>query len=163
MLDVDEFCKLLLLRSSISHNNNRTQLLAGFFVFCICNIIKIWYIYIMKKGSKLNDTQYFLEIRDLQYRPVYLGGGLSLREAVRLTSEHVTDMDNYSKVYRELKAMQGAFIGLYFAQLGKKEPTKVFVLIQGYFKPSAEQEQQALAEAEQLESDITAGKIEIPD
>ena len=116
----------------------------------------------MKKGSKLADVQYFLEIKDLQYQPFYLAGGLSLREAVRLASQHVTDMDTYSKVYRELRAMQGAYAGLFFSLQGEKKPITVFVLIREYPKPSAEEELTTLAQIDQLEDDIRTGIVKIP-
>ena len=105
----------------------------------------------MKKGTKLADVQYFLEIKDLQYQPVYWAGGLSLREAVRLASNHVMNMDTYSKVYRELRAMQGAYAGLFFAPRGEKKPLTVFVLIREYPKLSVEEEQTIIAQLEPSE------------
>jgi hypothetical protein len=70
----------------------------------------------MKKGDKLGDVLYFLEIKDLRNTAVLLGTYPSLRGAVKTASEVVVNMDNYSKVYREYTAMHGVFAGVYFAQ-----------------------------------------------
>lgn len=76
----------------------------------------------MKKGEKISDTIYFLEVKDLRNIPVLLGTSRSLREAVQLASDVVVDMDNYSKVYRESTAMNGVFAGVYFARNQKGSP-----------------------------------------
>lgn len=111
----------------------------------------------MKKGIKLTDSQYYLEIKDLQYRPIFsLGGIHSLREAVRLAAEHVNDMDNYAKVYRELKAMQGAFVGAYL--LPGKKVRHAFLIIAAYELTNPITDIELVDEAEQLEADIAAGK-----
>lgn len=70
----------------------------------------------MKKGEKLSDTLYFLEVKDLRNIPVVLGTSRSLRDAVKLASQYVVNMDNYSKVYREATALNGVFAGVYFAR-----------------------------------------------
>ena len=111
----------------------------------------------MKKGTKLSDSQYYLEIKDLQYRPIYsLGGIFSLREAVRLAAEHVQDMDNYAKVYRELKAMHGAFVGHYL--LPGKKVRHAFMIIAEYEQTNPITDIELVDDAEQLEADIAAGK-----
>lgn len=103
----------------------------------------------MEKGKKRVDLRYFLEIKDLTYNPVYLTSGVSLREAVRLAAEHVTHMDHHSKVYRELRSNDGAYIGLFHAPRGPKKPIKVFVLIREYINSTPDEDLQALAQIEQ--------------
>lgn len=108
----------------------------------------------MEKGTKRTDLRYFLEIKDLQYKPVYLAAGLSLREAVRQASEFVTDMDHHSKVYRELRAMDGAYAGLFYAPQGAKKPIKVFALIQEYINTTPEEDLAAVNEIDRFEEDL---------
>lgn len=62
----------------------------------------------------MREKGFFLEITTLTNRLVYASAGKSLRETVRLASLHVAGMDNYAKVYRELRAMEGAFVGIFF-------------------------------------------------
>ncbi len=69
----------------------------------------------MKNAKKSAQSQYYLEIRDLNHVPLFVTRGLSLREAVRLSHQHVTGMDNYQRVYRQLVAMQGHFAAAYLA------------------------------------------------
>lgn len=108
----------------------------------------------MEKGKRRANLRYFLEIKDLQYKPIYSLSGVSLREAVRLASENVTDMDHHSKVYRELRSMQGAYIGLFYAPMGAKKPIKAFVLIQEYTVTTSEQDLAMLDKIDQLEEDL---------
>jgi len=102
----------------------------------------------MEKGKRRADLRYFLEIKDLQYNPVYLASGVSLREAVRLASEIVTNMDHHSKVYRELRAMNGAYVGMFYAPQGAKKPIHAFVLIREYVNETPEEDAAAIARIE---------------
>jgi hypothetical protein len=104
----------------------------------------------MEKGKRRTDLRYFVEIKDLSYKPVYLTSGVSLREAVRLVSEQVLDMDHHSKVYRELREMQGDYIGLFYAPTGAKNPIKVFVLIREYIDSTPNEDADALDRIESL-------------
>ncbi len=111
----------------------------------------------MKKGTKLTDTYYYLEIKDLQNRVLFLAAFHSLREAVDIASNHVTGMDNYAKVYRELKAMQGAFTGVYFGIVeGFTKPRHAFVTI-SHFELEDDSEEQT-DRLEYLETLIAAGR-----
>lgn len=82
----------------------------------------------MKKGEKLSDTLYFVEIKDLRNQPVMLGTSRSLREAVSAVSMFVEKMDTYSKVYREFTAMSGVFASVYYG-LNPKRSRHLFVII----------------------------------
>jgi hypothetical protein len=62
----------------------------------------------------MREKGFFLEITTLNNRLVYASADKSLRETVRLASLYVAEMNNYSKVYRELRAMEGAFVGIFF-------------------------------------------------
>lgn len=117
----------------------------------------------MKKGAKLKDTQYFLEIKDLEYKPIFLASVHSLREAVSIASKHVTNMDHYAKVLRELKALNGAFIGMYFAPAEGTEALRhAFVLIRAESFPPPKEIAKILDKAERIEALIESGKIRIP-
>ena len=105
----------------------------------------------METVKKRNDLRYFLEIKDLQYNPVYLTSGVSLREAVRLASGQVSDMDHHSKVYRELRAMDGAYIGLFYAPRGSEKSIRVFVLIREYINTTPEQDSASIEEIDRQE------------
>lgn len=73
------------------------------------------YIWHMKKGEKVRDVIYFLEIKDLSNNPIYLSTSPSLRGVVKLAAQVVSNMDSYSKVYREFSELDGVFAGVYFA------------------------------------------------
>jgi hypothetical protein len=62
----------------------------------------------------MSEKGYFLEVTTLDNRLVCAFSDNSLRETVRLASLYVANMDNYAKVYRELRAMEGAFVGIFF-------------------------------------------------
>lgn len=83
----------------------------------------------MKKGEKLSETAYFLEIKDLRNIPVSIGTYRSLRDAVKWASEYVQNMDNYPKVRREAAALGGVFAGVYFAKHDGKVSSHLLVLI----------------------------------
>lgn len=86
----------------------------------------------MKKGEKLSETLYFLEIKDLYNKPVTLVTARSLRDAVNYASEFVLNMDNYQKVNRQFREMDGAFVGVYFTRKPNEQPrftTHLIVLI----------------------------------
>jgi hypothetical protein len=83
----------------------------------------------MKKGTKLTDVDYFLEVRDLSHKPIHLSTGTSLRELVRLATEHVPSMDSYSKVYREMRSHLGVYLGLFVLVPAGQVPFHVVVTI----------------------------------
>lgn len=83
----------------------------------------------MKKGTKLSDVTYFLEIREMSHNPVYLTSGPSLRELVRAAAAHVPTMDNYSKVYREMRVQLGVYMGLFVLIPATGRPFHVNVTI----------------------------------
>lgn len=68
----------------------------------------------------MREKGFFLEITTLNNRLVYASADKSLRETVRLASFYVLGMDSYSKVYRELRAMEGAFVGVFFCEPAPK-------------------------------------------
>ena len=101
----------------------------------------------MKKGQKLLESAYVLQVKDIHNKTV--GGGVcrSLRQAVVMASEYVAEMHNYAKVYREFTVMRGAYAGVFFAKyngkpselalMGRKPSKHLFVLInQTYLQPS---------------------------
>lgn len=137
--------KKLSVHLSLLKAHGNPAFLLGFFVL----YLKHHTFVLMEKGKKRVDLRYFLEIKDLNYNPVYLASGVSLREAVRLVAEHVTDMDHHSKVYRELREMNGAYVGLFYAPQGAKKPIHVFVLIREYINSSPSEDLEALAQIEQ--------------
>jgi hypothetical protein len=131
---------------------NPSPELAGIFC-CIFGTIFVsyiqhYYLYPMKKGEKLLEKAHLVQIKDIHNKTV--GGGLcrSLRQAVSLASEYVTDMANYPKVYREYTLMKGAYAGVFFSKskasssdlaiMGRKPSKHLFVLINSAVLPSAE-------------------------
>lgn len=68
----------------------------------------------MKKGAKLMEDGYLVEISDLDNNYLSAPGMYnSLRQAVAYAAEKVPTMDNYLKVYRDFTAMQGAYISVF--------------------------------------------------
>jgi hypothetical protein len=83
----------------------------------------------MKKGSKLSDINYSVEIRDLD-RPIPTTfSGSSLRDLLRQIADSVPTMDNYSKVYREMRYHVGVYMGLFTLPVPGKKPRQVVVTI----------------------------------
>jgi hypothetical protein len=97
------------------------------FVFCIWNITTFGS---MKKGSKLSDTHYTVTITNLHRDSVFTAGGSSLRELVGLIRDFVPSMDNYSKVYREMRQNVGVYMGLFVLPAERKKVRHVVVTIE---------------------------------
>jgi hypothetical protein len=105
----------------------------------------------MKKGEKLLEKAYLLQVKDIHNKTV--GGGIcrSLRQAVITASNYVVEMDNYSKVHREFTLMKGAYAGVFFSKskakeselaiMGRKPSQHLFVLIKEAILPSVEIDQ----------------------
>jgi ribosomal protein L13 len=74
----------------------------------------------MKKGTKITDKEYFLEIRELSHKPIHLASPISLREAVRVAAQFVPNMDTHSKVYREMRSRLGVYIGIFLVSYAEK-------------------------------------------
>ena len=53
-------------------------------------------------------------IKTLDGRLVFAASDNSLRESIRLAGLIVKDMDNYAKVRRDIREMDGAFAGIYY-------------------------------------------------
>lgn len=83
----------------------------------------------MKKGSKLNENAYEVEITDLALKTPFRASSSSLRELIRLIKTHVPSMDTYSKVYREMRHNVGAYIALFTIPLPGKKIRRVVVQI----------------------------------
>lgn len=93
----------------------------------------------MKKGEKLLEKSYLLQVKDLRNKTVGGGKCRSLRQAVITASEYVDGMDTYSKVHREFNIMNGAYAGVFYAKgkpdrkllalVGRKPSKHLFVLI----------------------------------
>jgi hypothetical protein len=68
----------------------------------------------MKKGAKLMEDGYLVEISDLDnnywYAPMSTN---SLRQAVSYAAEKVQGMHAYLKVYRDFTATKGAYISVF--------------------------------------------------
>ena len=52
---------------------------------------------------------YHLAVYQIDNQLIYSASKVSLRESIRLAGLYVADMDNYSKVYRELARVPGAY------------------------------------------------------
>jgi hypothetical protein len=83
----------------------------------------------MKKGSKLSDITYHVEIRDLSSKIPFTTSGSSLRELLKVISNHVPTMDNYSKVYREMRTHVGVYMGHFTLPTSGKQVRQVVVTI----------------------------------
>jgi hypothetical protein len=112
----------------------------------------------MKKGAKLREDNYLLEISDLDnYQCTIPTSYKSLRQAVADASIFVSDMDSYLKVYRDFTAMNGAYVGVFFSKVEAKPRRHFIVKITAselltrdmlgealaLFKPSSQNEPQA--------------------
>jgi hypothetical protein len=62
----------------------------------------------------MRSKGYFLTVKTLSGKLIHGSAYNSLRETIVAASDFVSDMDNHSKVYRELTEMEGAFVGIYF-------------------------------------------------
>jgi predicted small metal-binding protein len=83
----------------------------------------------MRKGSKVTEYGYLVEITDLGSSIPFKASGNSLRELVRLVKIHVPTMVTYSKVYREMQENVGAYIALFTLPLSGKKIRRVVVQI----------------------------------
>jgi hypothetical protein len=83
----------------------------------------------MKKGSKLIDVSYSVEIRDLASNTPFSTSGSSLRELLKVVTNFVPTMDNYSKVYREMRTHVGVYVGLFTLPSPGKKLRQVVVTI----------------------------------
>jgi hypothetical protein len=83
----------------------------------------------MKKGSKLNENAYQVEITDLALKTPFKASSSSLRELIRLIKIYVPPMDTYSKVYREMGHNLGVYIALFTMPLPGKKIRQVVVHI----------------------------------
>lgn len=83
----------------------------------------------MKKGSKLAENNYSVEITDLGFKTPFTASGNSLRELVKLIKTHVPTMDTYSKVYREMRENVGVYISLFTLPIPGKKIRQVVVHI----------------------------------
>jgi hypothetical protein len=62
----------------------------------------------------MRSKGYFLTVKTLSDRLIHANSYQSLRETIAAASDFVLNMDNHAKVYREIKEMEGAFVGIYF-------------------------------------------------
>lgn len=83
----------------------------------------------MKKGSKLSEQSYEVEITDLSHTTSFKATSNSLRELIRMVQTYVPPMDTYSKVYREMRESLGAFMALYSWPLPGRKIRRVVVHI----------------------------------
>lgn len=83
----------------------------------------------MKKGTKLNDVTYSVEIKELTYDIPFSTSGSSLRELLKVITAYVPIMDNYSKVYREMRNHVGVYMGLFTLPSPGKKLRQVVVTI----------------------------------
>ena len=83
----------------------------------------------MKKGSKLSDITYRVEIRYLDRTIPVTTSNSSLRELLRVITEHVPIMDNYSKVYREMRHHVGVYMGFFTLPVPGRKYRQVVVTI----------------------------------
>jgi hypothetical protein len=96
------------------------------FLFFKCETHYIWN---MKKGSKLGDYAYEVEITDLAFSVPFKASSNSLRELIKMIETHVPVMDTYSKVYREMRENVGVYIALFTMPLPGKKIRRVVVHI----------------------------------
>jgi hypothetical protein len=83
----------------------------------------------MKKGSKLIDVTYSVEIKDLSSNIPFSTSGSSLRELLKVITNYVPTMDNYSKVYREMRTHVGVYMGHFTLPSPGKKVRQVVVTI----------------------------------
>lgn len=83
----------------------------------------------MKKGSKLSEQSYEVEITDLSHSSSFKSTSNSLRELIRMVQTYVPPMDTYSKVYREMRENVGVFMALYTWPLPGRKIRRVVVHI----------------------------------
>lgn len=83
----------------------------------------------MKKGDKLREIGYFLEIKDVRHSQwVYPISCRSLREAVEESANYVQDMDNYLKVYRHCNAAGGVYISTFLSIPTETNPARTLIV-----------------------------------
>ena len=83
----------------------------------------------MKKGSKLVENAYEVEITDLAFNSSFKATSSSLRELIKMIKTYVPPMDTYSKVYREMRQHLGVYIALFTMPLPGKKIRRVVVHI----------------------------------
>lgn len=83
----------------------------------------------MKKGSKLAENNYSVEITDLGFNSPFAASGNSLRELVKLVKTLVPTLSTYSKIYREMQENLGVYIALYTLPMPNKKIRQVVVQI----------------------------------
>lgn len=83
----------------------------------------------MKKGAKLTDSIYTLEIRTLSRKHLFKDQHHSLRELVQRAARYVPDLAGYSKVYRFMREHVGVYAGLYVSPLTPETVAHVLVTI----------------------------------
>ena len=84
----------------------------------------------MKKGSKLSDMRYTVTVTNLHRESVFTAVGSSLNELVGSLRDFIPGMDNYSKVYREMRQNVGVYMGLFVLPVEKKSVRHVVVTIE---------------------------------
>lgn len=89
----------------------------------------------MKKGAKLMEDGYLVEISDLDNNywcaPMSTN---SLRRAVSYAAENVQGMHSYLKVYRDFTATNGAYVAVFLASSENPEakPEHIIVKIRSF-------------------------------
>lgn len=83
----------------------------------------------MKKGSKLSDIHYTVTVTNLHRDSIFTTVGCSLNELVGSLRDLIPSMDNYSKVYREMRQNVGVYMGLFVLPVAKKKVRHVVVTI----------------------------------
>lgn len=84
----------------------------------------------MRKGSKLSDISYRMEIRELGQNTPITASSSSLRDLLRVIIPYVPTMDNYSKVYREMRDHIGVYMGLFTLPSPGRKLRQVVVTIE---------------------------------
>jgi hypothetical protein len=84
----------------------------------------------MKKGAKLMEAGYLLQITDLDGNGDENSGTFrSLRQVVEHAAKEVPGMDNYLKVYRDFTAMQGAYVGVFLTPSDEPSLKSAHILV----------------------------------
>jgi hypothetical protein len=111
----------------------------------------------MKKGAKLMEDGYLVEISDLDGNywcaPMTTN---SLRRGVAYAAEKVPAMDSYLKVYRDFTATQGAYIAVFLkaGDTPEVKPVHLVVKIRSFQVYTAE----GIAHAEAYLKSISEGE-----
>jgi hypothetical protein len=113
-----------------SHSRSRSLLGCGFFLPSSVHLSNPINSLCLTRNSSclMPRTLYHLAIYRIDTNLVYSASNKSLRESVRLAGLHVSEMDNYQRVVRELIRIPGAYAATFRLSPAEEQQT-CFVLL----------------------------------